>query len=204
MNRGITLEALATGLRRRLPTTPLPAECGRRKNDERNQGSSSVVLRVGAVETVVLELPPQRGAADAQRLRCPRLVPPTSLERLDDMRPFDLGEILLGREHGRRPEARARDDVRREVVGRDGLTAREDGGALDRVLQLAHVPGPGVRQQSRARGGGQAQGATTTLRGPGEEMLGKKRNVLAPLAQRWELDEKDIEPIVEILPESAF
>src|SRR5258706_6780944 len=150
MNRGITLEALATGLRRRLPTTPLPAECGRRKNDERNQGSSSVVLRVGAVETVVLELPPQRGAADAQRLRCPRLVPPTSLERLDDMRPFDLGEILLGREHGRRPEARARDDVRREVVGRDCLIPPQGGGPSRLVSLTSPAPRPSVAISSLA------------------------------------------------------
>ena len=106
--------------------------------------------RVRAVETVVLELAPQRRAGDAERVRGPRVVPPVALERLDDVRPLDLGEILLDGERRCRPQAGAARDVRREVVGRDGVTAGENRRVLDGVLSSSRTFPGQAYDRSRA------------------------------------------------------
>src|SRR5262249_33744303 len=61
--------------------------------------------RRASAQPVVLQLTPQRGAGDAERVSGPRVIPPAALERLDDVRALDLGEVLLDGERRRGPQA---------------------------------------------------------------------------------------------------
>ena len=85
-------------------------------------------------------------------------------EHGDDVLSFDLFERLHGNSFSRRHRGRsarglgARCASGRELLARrpqlpiddELIAAREHDGALDRVLQLAHVPGPGVRYEQLA------------------------------------------------------
>ena len=92
-----------------------------------------------------------------------------------------------------------------EEVGRpNGIPRARDDGRLDRVLQLAHVAGPIVRHEDVDRlvahpvdaGPLQAQSL------PIDEVAHQERDVLAPLAQRGEMDMDHLQAVEEILPEA--
>ena len=88
------------------------------------------------------------------------------------------------------------------MLGPDHAAHGEGDEAADLVPHLAHVAGPLVRDQEverrgldlgrRARGG--------RLR---EEVLEQRLHVLAPVAERGQLDHDAREPVVEVLAERA-
>ena len=81
---------------------------------------------------------------------------------------------------------------------------REHDRALDGVLELAHVARPVGRLQRLEHAGLHAvdalAGALRVLR---DEVIDEHRDVLAPLAQRRNVDRDDVQPVVEILLEPA-
>jgi hypothetical protein len=94
----------------------------------------------------------------------------------------------------------------REHVGHADLhLVGERSGALDRVAQLADVPGPRVALEARHRLGG--HGELLVLAGEAalgdvvEEVLHEERDVLGPLPQRRQLDRDHAESVEEILAE---
>src|SRR5437016_6050318 len=103
-------------------------------------------------DSVFLELAPERRAADAERLRGTRVVATEALERRQDVRTLRFGERDLPRKRRRRTELQAGRHVRRQIIGLDGLAAAQDGGALDRILQLPDVAGPRIAQHAFQRG----------------------------------------------------
>src|SRR5262249_43616993 len=86
----------------------------------------------------------------------------------------------------------------------DRRAGRERDRLLDRVLELADVAGPGVRDQRAIRGRRERAALATEARGRrGEEVLDQERHVLGPLAQRRQRDADDVQPIVQVLAELA-
>ena len=80
---------------------------------------------------------------------------------------------------------------------------REHDGALDHVLELAHVARPRVVEHALERGArdGEARLAVL-LRVEPDEVIDEQRDVLAARAQRRRRDGDDVEPIVEVLAEA--
>ena len=99
------------------------------------------------------------------------------------------------------PPAAVRTQLRRQVSGADGLAAARQGhGALELVLQLAHVAGPVEgHQQLEGLGGEPVDLLVVPLGGVFEDSLGEQRDVLAALAQRRQQDGKRRQAVVEIL-----
>src|SRR5437773_7940215 len=117
----------------------------------RCKGRTSEGAHAGASlphDSVFLELAPERRAADAERLRGTRVVATEALERRQDVRTLRFGERDLPRQRRRRTELQAGRHVRRQIIGLDGLAAAQDGGALDRILQLPDVAGPRIAQHA--------------------------------------------------------
>src|SRR5947209_13180921 len=85
------------------------------------------------------------------------------------------------------------------------MTIGQNDTTLDHVLELAHIPRPGMprkcAQESRTHI------ALLLLMNFGEhayEIFSQKRNVAGPIAQRWQLDFHHRNPEIEVFPESAF
>src|SRR6185503_10621047 len=77
-------------------------------------------------------------------------------------------------------------------------------GAGHRVLQLAHVAGPGVAEEEFPRLGGHAPNRLLLLlRLEVEEVLREKEDVLAALAERRQFHGYDVEAIEEVLAEPS-
>src|SRR5262249_32453290 len=139
-----------------------------------------------SVDPVLRELAPERGAADPERLGGTRVITTEALQRLEDVSALGLREADLAGQRRRRAKLKSRGYVRRKVLGLHRVAPRQDRGALDRVLQLAHV--------SRPRGAGQAfegrrRQAKPAARRAGcarEEMLGQRWNVLSAITERRE------------------
>src|SRR5439155_732647 len=108
-------------------------------------------------------------------------------------------ERLPGRLGGRGGSLR---QEQAEEARLDLRTGGEDGGALHQVLELAHVPGPGIllEQLAGARREGRRR-LPQLLAEAGEEEGGQVRDVLLPLAQRGQMDLEDVQPVVEVLAE---
>ena len=77
--------------------------------------------------------------------------------------------------------------------------------ALDHVLELAHVAGPGMRQERVQRLDAEAgkAGPAEIMRHGAAEVLGEQRDVLAPGAQRRHGQHVECQAIQEILAEAA-
>ena len=78
----------------------------------------------------------------------------------------------------------------------------DDHGALHDVAQLADVPGPRITLQcihARSRNGidALAEGFRELV----DEAPDELGNVVGALAQRWQLNRKDVQTVVEVLPE---
>ena len=77
--------------------------------------------------------------------------------------------------------------------------------ALDRILQLAHVAGPVVRDQQLHRVGREAVDRLgVLLRIALEEELRERRNVAPAIAQRRHLERDHVQPVIQIFAEPAF
>src|SRR5438034_6310782 len=112
-------------------------------------------LRSALRNVVLAHLGVERGTPQAQQRRGGLLVPARGLERFQDGRALDLLEgprRYFGRRDGR-AAALARRVLQRlgQVGERDFLAARYEDGALDGVLQLAHVARPRVGQEAAVR-----------------------------------------------------
>ena len=97
----------------------------------------------------------------------------------------------------------ARED-RHHVTVLDALapTGLDDERADD-VLQLAHVARIRIDAQALHRQGIEARARPAQLaRVAVEEMVDQERDVLPPLPKRWNPDRKDVEPVIEVLPEA--
>src|SRR5262249_3530878 len=81
---------------------------------------------------------------------------------------------------------------------------RQHDGPLERVDELAHVPGPAVPRDRGARLGREPDVAAPVARGdPGEDVIRERLHVLAALAKRREPDRDDAQPEEEALAEAA-
>ena len=91
-----------------------------------------------------------------------------------------------------------------EVGDFDDVFAGHEDGALDGVVELADVAGPGVVQHQLQRGGVDALHLLAiALRVAGEEMRGERRNIFAALAQRRQVNLDGIEAEEEVGAEIA-
>src|SRR5688500_15639361 len=89
------------------------------------------------------------------------------------------------------------------MIGTDDATRRQHRRALDAVLQLTNVAGPGLAHHpldglGRKHHARDAQGLRRAL----DEMLGEERDVSETIAQRWYDDLDDTQAVVEILAEA--
>src|SRR2546430_13425715 len=91
----------------------------------------------------------------------------------------------------------------RRIDGK-GLALAQDHGALDHVLQLAHVPRPvvGLQQLQRLLSDG-ADPLAGLLGVALDQIFGQDRNVEHALAQRRDPDGEDVKTIEEVLAERA-
>src|SRR5262249_21233789 len=81
---------------------------------------------------------------------------------------------------------------------------REDRGALDHVLQLAHVARKAPPLEGLDGAGLEALGLEAVLLAErGQERFGERAQILDPLAERRALDREDVEPEIEVLAEAA-
>src|SRR5690606_36120070 len=89
-----------------------------------------------------------------------------------------------------------------ELIVIDLLAIAKNHGALDYVVQLAHVTGPGISGDGLDRLGRKMLEGLIQLRTAAlEQHFGDIQNVLAALAQRRQYQLHDIDAVVEVLPE---
>ena len=106
-------------------------------------------------------------------------------------------------QRGRRPVGGFRISLTEEFgIDLQRGASREDGGALEDVLQLADVARPRVRHQpAECRRVDAVKPPGDPRRELVEEVLRQQRNILGPLAERRELDREDAEPVVQVFAE---
>ena len=86
-------------------------------------------------------------------------------------------------------------------IGRvDDIAAHQHRGALDRVLQLADIPGPCMADEARRGIRGEPLGAA----GPREKVLGERNDVGDTLSQRWQVDRHHMQSIEQVFSEAAL
>ena len=121
-------------------------------------------------------------------------------------RPLDLVERRADRERER--ARRGGDDACAIASGRSSVgervAATEHDGALDHVLELAHVARPRVVEQAAAAPyARRVEARTVVLRAvEPEEVIDEQRDVLAARAERRRGDRDDVEPVEEVLAEA--
>jgi len=85
------------------------------------------------------------------------------------------------------------------------VTPRHHDGALDRVLELADVPGPRMREHLLLRVVGETDDLLAVVGGEAlDEVLPELQDVRAPHTERGHVDLHDVETVEEILPEAAL
>src|SRR6266542_2535184 len=162
-----------------------------------------------AAGIVAIELPVDGARRDAEQLRREGLVAARMTERLLDDEALHL---FYGRPDRDDDRARRRPGAARGLRAPDGLrqvllvhelASREHHGALDRVLELADVPGPAVALERRERRRGEPRERLRVLPGqPSQERAREERNVLAPIAERREPHRHDVQPVEQVLAEA--
>ena len=86
-------------------------------------------------------------------------------------------------------------------IGRiDDIAAHQHRGALDRVLQLADIPGPSVADEPRSSIGREPLSATSSR----EKVLSEGNDVGDTLSQRRQMNWHHMELIEQVLPEAAL
>ncbi len=95
--------------------------------------------------------------------------------------------------------------LEREIVGVETGAFAEHDGALDRVLERAHVARPAMRHDLRARLSVKPSTAFVILVGEfAQEVVREDDHVSAAHAKRRHLDVHDVEAIVEVFAEASF
>src|SRR5579885_1316079 len=156
------------------------------------------------VKPVALHLAIQRREVDPQRLRRARLV---SIDPFQDALDVLALEFLEGqavavdirdRGGGRRPQLVG------QVVRVDDVGFSEDCGALDGVLELAHVAGPRVVQQQAYRAFRKSHpGPAKRFFGFAQEVIGEQRDVVFAIAQRRQVDVDHVDSVKQLLAEAS-
>ena len=96
-------------------------------------------------------------------------------------------------------------DALRQIGQIDHRAAGQHHRALDGIAQLAHVARPVVgleRPHGLVRQ--PLDGALLDLGEVGDEPRRQRGDILGPVAQRWHLHAKDVEPVVEVAAQSPF
>src|SRR5437867_906340 len=192
----------------------------------RARGAAFLGLEAAGFDPVLDELLAKGVPVDPEDLRGPHLVSPrlpkhraqqglldeadhqvvevsagVLAETADAFDELPLDDLLERRVHGDRGGGRHRTDG--QVLGQDDAGRGHHHRALDHILQLAHVAGPIVADQTIERLGGDDALAEVSgiLR---EEVLDQERDVAPTLAERRQMHGHDVEPVEEILPEAPF
>ncbi len=134
-----------------------------------------------------------------------------ALERLDQQAPLDLVQdrveiaaVLRQRQKARGGGARLPRELSRQVAEAYHARDAERDRAFDHVLELANVAGISVLLDGARRVGGEAEHVLAHLSGKApQEALGEERDVLAPLAERREIEPDHVQAVVQILTELA-
>src|SRR6266571_1488892 len=142
----------------------------------------------------------ERAAGEAQRLGRLAHVPAGARERLLDQDALDLLEAHLierARAVGAGPKTK--------VAGAHAGALRHEDGALDRMLQLTHVPRPGMAQQHLHRVGRESivQAFVVACGVAPEKMRREQRNVLPAIPQGRQSNLDGVEPEEQIFAEAA-
>src|SRR5665213_2906627 len=142
--------------------------------------------------------PVQRAAAQSKRLRRMTHIAVVPGQRLLDKRALRF----VQREFFQSLHSRCTTIAQRKISRAHHVRGREENGALDCMLQLTNVTGPGVLHQRLHRGlieTGQLLVVTCGL--AIEKMRSERRNVFSALAQRRQLQLDRVEPEQQILAE---
>src|SRR6185436_3079138 len=163
----------------------------------------------------------ERASRDAEQLGGPGLVAARLLERLEDAAALDrldfaarrLAQALrltrlggrarhaLGRRRGGAPAGGGR---RHEVRAFDRTLVTEERGPFTRAPQLAHVAWPLLAARPGDGVGVEPQiGAPERAACLGDEARRQRGNLVAPLAQRRDVERGAGQPVVEIAAETA-
>src|SRR5262245_11010003 len=157
----------------------------------------ALLTRCGASQAVTLEPAVERAARESERLRRLAHVALVSLEGAPN-------QLLLGLVQRQVIEGGAAFRRTQAEIGRAHLIAdREQHRALDRMVQLAHVAGPGMGAQRLQRFGLEPGQPLAVARGMAlEEVGGEERDVVAPLAQRRQADLDRVDSEQQVLAEA--
>ncbi len=138
-------------------------------------------------------------AGDAPVGSCQREEQVLALHPLELADRSDAPVLLPGRSCRRGSGARI--DVGKHPIGIDPVTVGDDQGALDDVLQLAHVPRPVIGlQSSQAFIPERLDGTPHSLGKLPRERGCQHADVIAPFPQGWQRDRENIESVEEIFP----
>jgi hypothetical protein len=151
-----------------------------------------------SVEAVAAHLGVERAPVDSQTPGGELLVAVGLMEGLDDALSL---EIAQRSRHVGGPGALPQRG--RQVLPLDHLAPAEHDQALDDVLDLSHVAGPGIVHQGIDDV--RSEPLHATLHAPGilaQEVLGESRDVLAALPERRQVDRDDVQAVVEVAPEA--
>ena len=107
--------------------------------------------------------------------------------------------------HHRDGRARHRLQARRQVGELHRVAVAQGDRPLHGVLELAHIAWPAVVQQdARDLGRERGRGPAEALGLVGEQTLGEQEHVLAPLAERRQIEAEHVEAIEEVRAEPAL
>src|SRR5581483_5611092 len=117
-----------------------------------------------------------------------------------DVEKRGVGAVL----EDRQAQPASHDGVRQQVNGDAGSGGEHDG-ALDHVLQFAHVSRPGIIQQHAQRFLGDLADRPLIFRGKlADEKVHQQGDIFLALTQRRQVDGDDVQAVKEIFAESAL
>src|SRR5271166_4687072 len=155
-------------------------------------------LNRSARPTVLFQLVIERDSVDVQNVGGMALIASTFLHHAQDVGPLHVLQFL----------ARAVGDswvLENEVPFLQFRLLAHYHSALHRVLQFTDVSEPGLLLQLvHGRRGYSGDAFVHRQRKFVNEVIDQHRNVVRTLAQRWQFDPKDVEPVEEIGAELTF
>jgi hypothetical protein len=160
--------------------------------------------RLGALveDLVLFHLAVQRRPIQPQNLRRLLFVPVRTHQRLDDRDLLDLGKRALRWNRELLHRRHVIPDRLGQVPRLDVAGLAHEHGALDGVLELAHVARPAVANQQVIGGRrDRPHAAPVALVELGQEVVAEQRHVLGALAQRRHLEGDRVDAEVEVFPQ---
>src|SRR5215831_10351892 len=175
------------------PTGSLP----RRRSSGRAAGGERGPDRS---EAIAGDAPVQRAPRQPERLRGPTHVSVVPRQGFLNEQLLDVLERQLVETW-----RRARRHPKSQIASPDVIALREQHGALDRMIELANVTGPGVaEQQLHGAGVEAAERFAIARRVSAEEVRRERGNVLTPVAQCRKADLDRVQPKEQILSKAAL